>query len=58
MKKTSIYDCTIIDLDKHHSDKKGNLTVVENDTPQRAVCPGQSCVFYCGDVVVGGGIIA
>ena len=27
------------------------------DTPQRAVCPGQSCVFYDGDVVVGGGII-
>lgn len=30
MKKTSVYDCTIIDLDKHHSEKKGNLTVVEN----------------------------
>jgi tRNA-specific 2-thiouridylase len=28
------------------------------DTPQRAVCAGQSCVFYDGDVVVGGGIIA
>ena len=27
------------------------------DTPQRAVCAGQSCVFYDGDVVVGGGII-
>ena len=27
------------------------------DTPQRAVCAGQSCVFYRGDVVVGGGII-
>lgn len=28
------------------------------DEPQRALCPGQSCVFYDGDVVVGGGIIA
>jgi tRNA-specific 2-thiouridylase len=28
------------------------------DTPQRAVSPGQSVVFYDGDVVVGGGIIA
>lgn len=26
----SVYDCTIIELDKHHSDRKGNLTVVEN----------------------------
>lgn len=23
-------DCTIVELDKHHSDRKGNLTVVEN----------------------------
>lgn len=28
------------------------------DEPQRAVCKGQSCVFYLGDVVVGGGIIS
>ncbi len=27
------------------------------DTPQRAACAGQSCVFYDGDAVVGGGII-
>ena len=30
MKKYSLDDCLIIDLDKHHSDRKGNLSVVEN----------------------------
>ncbi len=30
MENFSVYDCTIIELDKHHSDRKGNLTVVEN----------------------------
>lgn len=30
MKKSSVYDCTMIELDKHHSDRKGNITVVEN----------------------------
>ncbi len=27
------------------------------DEPVRAVAPGQSCVFYDGDVVVGGGVV-
>ncbi len=31
---------------------------VEFDTPQRAICPGQSLVLYDGDYVVGGGIIS
>ena len=31
--------------------------LVTFDEPQRAACKGQSCVFYDGDVVVGGGII-
>lgn len=26
----SVYDCSIIELDKHHSDRKGNISVVEN----------------------------
>lgn len=30
MKKTSVYDCSIIELNKHHSSRKGNLSVVEN----------------------------
>jgi len=30
MKKASVYDCSIIELDKHHSDRKGNISVVEN----------------------------
>ena len=34
-----------------------DTALITFDTPQRAVCAGQSCVFYCGDVVVGGGII-
>ena len=31
---------------------------VKLHTPQRAITPGQACVFYDGDVVVGGGWIA
>ena len=30
---------------------------VDFDAPVRAVTPGQSCVFYDGDAVVGGGIV-
>ena len=26
----NVFECTMIELDKHHSDRKGNLTVVEN----------------------------
>lgn len=30
MAKYSVFDCTMLELDKHHSDREGNLTVVEN----------------------------
>ena len=30
MEKSNVGDCRIVELDKHHSDRKGNLTVVEN----------------------------
>ena len=36
-------------------DEKG--TIVEFDTPQRAISPGQATVWYDGDTVVGGGTI-
>jgi len=32
MKKNNVFDCTIVELDKHHSDRKGNISVVENGT--------------------------
>jgi len=28
--KYCVFDCSMVELDKHHSDRKGNLTVVEN----------------------------
>ena len=28
--KYNVFDCTMIELDKHHSNRRGNLTVVEN----------------------------
>ena len=30
MANYSVYDCSIIELDRHHSERKGNLSVVEN----------------------------
>jgi len=30
MKKTTLYDCSVIEMDKHHNDV-GNITVIENN---------------------------
>ena len=30
MKTSTVYDCTMIEMDRHHSDRKGNITVIEN----------------------------
>ncbi len=30
MEKYSVNDCSVLELNKHHSDRKGNLTVVQN----------------------------
>lgn len=30
MAKYNVYDCSMIELSKHHSDRKGNISVVQN----------------------------
>jgi tRNA-specific 2-thiouridylase len=35
----------------------GDRTRVLFSRPQRAICPGQAVVFYCGEEVLGGGVI-
>lgn len=55
MARYNVFDCTMVELDKHHSDRKGNLTVVENGN----VLIGSECgtlpfdvkrVYYLYDV--------
>lgn len=50
MIRNTVFDCRIIELDKHHSDRKGNLSVVENckDVPF-----GVKRVYYLYDVPSG-----
>ncbi len=47
MLKYNVYDCTVIELDKHHSDRKGNLSVVEN---QETVPFDVKRIYYLYDV--------
>ena len=49
MKKNSVYDCSIVELDKHHHEK-GNITVVENGV---SVPFGIKRVYYLYDVAGG-----
>ena len=46
MKKSSVYDCSIIELDKHHQER-GNITVVEN---QYTVSFDVKRVYYLYDI--------
>jgi tRNA-specific 2-thiouridylase len=48
-----------------HKDAAGTVKALADgrahmtfDAPQSAIAPGQAVVFYCGDVVVGGGWIS
>lgn len=52
MEKYNVFDCSIIELDKHHSDRKGNLSVVENgDIVSGSTLPfNVKRVYYIYDV--------
>lgn len=30
MRRSTVYECTLVELDRHHSDRKGDISVVEN----------------------------
>ena len=46
MKKSTVYDCTIIEIDKHQHDK-GNISVIENE---RTIPFDVKRVYYLYDV--------
>lgn len=52
--------CTLKKVNRlwEEKDAKGDLYLVHFHEPASAVTPGQSAVFYVGDLVVGGGYIA
>ena len=50
MVKFNVYDCTMIELDKHHSDRKGNISVVQNG---ETVPFDVKRVYYLYEVKVG-----
>lgn len=47
MKKSTVYDCTMVELDKHHSDRKGNISVVRNS---KTIPFGIKRTYYLYDV--------
>lgn len=47
VKKNGVYDCTIIELDRHHSIRKGDISVIENN---RTVPFDVKRVYYLYDV--------
>lgn len=51
MRKTTVFDCTILEMDKHHSDDRGNITVVEN---LKTVPFNVKRAYYLYDVPGGG----
>ena len=55
MEKYSVFDCTMVELDRHHSDRKGNITVVENGNPSTSSVHGTlpfdvKRVYYLYDI--------
>lgn len=50
MTKYNIYDCSIIDFSKHHSDRNGNLTVIHNSI---SIPFDVKRVYYLYDVPAG-----
>ena len=55
MEKYSVFDCTMVELDKHHSYRKGNITVVENGNPSTGSVHGTlpfdvKRVYYLYDI--------
>lgn len=45
--KSSVYDCSVIELSRHHSDRKGNLSIVENNS---SVSFGIRRIYYLYDI--------
>ena len=46
MKKVTVYDCSVIEIDKHHHEK-GNLSVIENG---KSIPFTVNRVFYLYDI--------